>query len=117
MEIIRCYDVASTVIEEATKRFSPLWKIDEEKLDIFEEYCDAIDQLAKEFDGESFDVEVNETSMEIAVRVECNVPLLIKSQEDIFYELVKRAVRYSFSVSEDGNLLVEFIFPNLWEKA
>ena len=32
MEIIRCYDVASTVIEEATKRFSPLWKIDEEKL-------------------------------------------------------------------------------------
>lgn len=115
MSFIKCFDVASMVIDDATERFSPLWKPNSERLDIFKEYCDAIDKLSKEFDGESFEVEVDEISLEITVSLECD-EVIIESSNHILYELAKRTVKYGFSVSDEGNLLVKFVFPSLWDR-
>lgn len=116
MSFIKCFDVADMIIDEATKRFSPLWKMNEERLDIFKEYCKGVDTLAEEFDGESIEVEVDEITLEVTVILECD-EVIIETDNHMLYELAKRTIRYGFSTSEDGNLLVKFVFPSLWDKA
>lgn len=115
MSFIKCFDVINMVVEEANNRFSPLWKINNDKLSVLKQYSEAIDKLSKEFSGVSFDVEVDEISMEITIALECD-EIIIEDEKHLFYELAKRTVRYSFSVSEDKNLLVKFVFPSVWEK-
>lgn len=115
MNLIKCYDVASMIIDEANERFKPLWKINDERLDMFKQYCAAIDSLIEEFEAESLDVEVDEITLETTIIMECD-EIIIESTNHIFYELAERAVRYGFSVSEDGSLAVKFVFPTLWDK-
>lgn len=115
MSFVKCYDVATMVIEDANERFNPLWKINTERLNIFKQYCDAIDALSKEFNGKSFEVEVDEITMDVTVALECD-EIIIERDNHPIYELAKRTVRYGFSVSEEGNLIVKFVFPGLWDK-
>lgn len=115
MSFVKCFDTASMVIDDATERFGPMWKINGERLDVLKQYCDAIDLLSEEFGGKSFEIEVDEITMEITITLECD-EIVIESPEHLLYELAKRTVRYGFSVSEEGNLLVKFVFQNLWEK-
>ena len=114
MSFVKCYDVAAMVIEDANERFNPLWKINAEKLDIFKQYCDAADALSEEFNGESFEVEVDEITMNVTVALECDEVIIGRDNHPL-YELAKRAVRYGFSVSEEGNLVIKFVFPGLWD--
>lgn len=116
MSFVNCFDTASMVIEDANERFAPLWKVDLEKLNVFKQYCGAVDLLAEEFDGESYEVEVDEITMEISVALECG-EIVIKSKDHVLYELAKRAVRCGFSAASDDNLLVRFVFPSIWDKA
>ena len=51
MAFVNCFDVVSMVVEEATKQFAPLWKLDKECNRIFEQYFSVIDSLAEEFGG------------------------------------------------------------------
>ena len=61
--VIKCFDVVNMVVEEGSNQFKPLWKVYQEKLDIFHEYCDAIDGILKEFDGDSIDVDIDDIKM------------------------------------------------------
>lgn len=60
---VKCFDVVSMVVDEATDQFSQLWKINKERYEILKQYCDVLDSLVEEFDGESFNVEVDDISM------------------------------------------------------
>lgn len=113
--MIKCFDVVSMVVDEANCRFSPLWKIDKEKHDILKQYCDYMDKLSADFGGKSFDVEVDEIKMTIQIVLECP-DIIIEQPTHYFYELAKRAVNFGFSVSEDGNLNISFVFPSIWER-
>ena len=112
-EFVKCFDVVSSVVDEATKRFS--LKVNEENYDILQQYCEYIDCLAEEFYGESFDVEVDEIKMTIAIRMECT-SMLIKTKEHEYYSLAEQALSVGFSVTEDGNVCIEFVFPSVWER-
>lgn len=116
MSFVKCFDVASMVIDDASERFSPIWRLNDERINILKEYCDTIDKLSEEFNGTSFEVEVDDISMEITVVLECE-EVIIESSKHIFYELLKRTVRYGFSVSDEGSLLVKFVFPSIWDRA
>lgn len=116
MSFIKCFDIASMVIDDATERFRPSMRLNHERVGIFKQYCSALDELSNEFEGESFEVEVNEITMEITVSLECD-EVVIESSNHVFYELVKRAVKYGFRTSEEGNLIIKFVFPSLWDKA
>lgn len=114
---VKCFDVVSMVVEEANERFGSLWKVDESKQDILCQYCDAIDEIADEFDGESYDVEVDEITMSIKIILECG-DMLIKDKNHVIYKLFDRSIRFGFSVSEEEHMLcVMFEFPSIWEKA
>lgn len=116
MSFVKCFDVVDMIIKEANNRFSPLWKVDEEKFKVLKQYSEAIDKLSEEFEGVSYDVEVDEISMEVSIVLECD-EIIIENKNHILYELMKRTIKSVFSVSEDGeNLAVKFVFPSIWEK-
>lgn len=115
MSFVKCFDVVSMVVEEATKQFTPLWKLNDESNKILEQYCSVIDSLADEFDGECFDVTVDDTAMTITIIMECS-EMEIESKVHKFYSLVQRSKTLGFSVSERGNLNVKLVFPSIWTR-
>lgn len=112
---VKCFDAVSMVVDEATSQFAPLWRINEERYRILEQYCNALDSLAEEFDGESFSVEVDDISMTITITMECP-EMTIESQNHKFYSLAQRAMTFGFSISDSGLLCVKFVFQSIWEK-
>lgn len=116
MSFVKCFDAVSMVVEEATKQFAPFWELDDDNYKILKQYCTVIDSLAEEFDGESFDVSVDNIKMTVEIILECT-DITIESASHIFYKLAQRSNTLGFSVSEDGNLNVKFVFPSVWRKS
>jgi sRNA-binding carbon storage regulator CsrA len=115
MKSIKSFDAVYPVVAEATKTFSPSWKLNEERLDILKEYCDVIDDLIHEFDGSSIEVEIVDIKKNIKITIECP-EITILSKQHMYYELVERSVEFGFSLSDDDNLNVKFVFPSVWEE-
>lgn len=114
---LKCFDIAEMVIGEAAKQFSPIWIVDEEKKEIFKQYCDVLDSISEEFDGEAFEIDVDDVRMTISVKLFCR-ELTIEDKSHPFYALAKRALSMSFEYEkEDRNMSVEFVFPSIWNKA
>ena len=86
---VNCFDVVSMVVDEATAQFAPLWNINKEKYRILKQYCGVIDSLAEEFNGESFDVDVDDIAMTITIKMGCH-DVTIESQNHKYYSLLKK---------------------------
>ena len=116
MADIKCYDIAEMVLDEAAERFAPQFTEDEEKKRIFRQYCDTLDQLAAEYGGQSFEIEVNETSMAISVTMECG-EITIYEKTGRFYQLAERANSVTIRHGEGDSVAIKFVFPPIWSKA
>ena len=114
MSKVKCFDVVESVVEVANERFAPIFTLDEHKYDVLKNYCEAIDDLSDEFDGEYFEVDIDEDTMEVKISLEC-LDITIESREHVICELAKRSVRMSFSTSGE-NVRVSFVFPSIWKK-
>lgn len=114
---LKCFDIAEMVIDEATNQFSPIWIVNDDKKGIFKQYCDVLDSISEEFDGEAFEVDVDDVKMTISVKFFCS-EFTIENESHPFYALAKRALSMSFAYEkEDRNMSVEFVFPSIWDKA
>lgn len=116
MSFVNCFDVASMVIDEANIRFHPMFKENKEKKKVLKEYCDSIDRIAREFDGSSFTVEVDEELMTISITMACP-DIVVKTKEHRLYDLIERSMKVSFSADETGLLNTTFVFPSIWDRA
>lgn len=96
MPFVNCFDVVQMVTDEASAQFAPLFCENKEAKAILHQYCDAIDVLAREFDGVTFEASVHDESMEVSVTFECP-DIVIRTQKHRFYDLVEHsnAVRFS----------------------
>jgi len=119
---MKLFDIVSCVVEEGCTQFNDAaalvgayeWVIHEQRYEILATYCDAIDKISEEFDGISYDVEMDEATGEITISLEC-ADFSATTSEHVFFELIKHTVKWGFSVSEDGNLLMTFRFPSVFE--
>lgn len=116
LTFVKCYDIVSDVVDEATKRFSPIWNLDDIKYHILKEYCEAFDALAKEFDGEYFEVEVDEEMMTVCISTGCR-EITIESKKHKMYDLIERANAFSLSADDEGMVVAKFAFPSVWTHA
>lgn len=66
---MRCFDVATEVLKEADTRFQPLFVRNEEKEAEIQGYCDLVDALVVFTNVFSYEVEVNEDTLEVYLRV------------------------------------------------
>ncbi len=113
--MITCYDVADGILSEAGRKFAPGFAENAEKRKNVKVYCEVIDRLAAEFDGISFEVEVDPSALKIHMRLEC-VDLALESPNHELYDLAGCAESCIFSQSEEGNLLIDFVFPGIWDR-
>lgn len=116
MSEIKCYDVVLWVVDEATERFSPLWEIDNENLNILRQYCEIMDDILKEFDGSEFTVDVDEVNLTVSIEAVFE-DITIQETAHPFYDIVKRAISVSFNQSNDGDIAVKLVFPSVWKRA
>lgn len=116
MNNIKCFDTANEVIKRASDRFSPVWGINEQKLNIFKQYCSAIDSLSIGLDAGSIGVSVDDISMHIYIGLECD-ELTVDTKDHVFNQLAKRAISCQFALVRRGVLMIRFEFPSIWDKA
>lgn len=102
MSFVNCFDVVQMVTDEASAQFAPLFCGNKEAKAILHQYCDAIDVLAWEFDGVTFEASVHDESMEVSVTFECP-DIVIRTQKHRFYDLVERSNAVRFSHGEGGS--------------
>ncbi len=112
MSFVNCFDVVQMVTDEASAQFAPLFCGNKEAKTILHQYCDAIDVLAREFDGVTFEASVHDESMEVSVTLECP-DIVIRTQTHRFDDLVERSNAVRFSHSEGDTAAVEFVFPSI----
>lgn len=116
MSAVKCFDVVESVTEEATQRFAPVFTENQERKDILKQYCEAIDQLIDDISGSSIEVEVDEIKMTISIAIGCE-EIIIYPDNDLFYKLAERALVIKFYPDEDDqSMVMEFVFPSIWEK-
>lgn len=115
MSCINCFDIVSEIIDEASSQFGSMWSVSREKLDILKQYCSVLDNIAKESNGESFEVEVNDITMEISISLECN-DIIIRNVDGVYADLFQRAVFIEFYTTSNGNVVMKLKFPSVWEK-
>ena len=114
--MVKIFDVAEAVINEACKKFGETFVINAENYEIFKGYCEALDTTLKEFSASTFSVDVDETTKEIEIVFNCE-EIIIDDKKHIFYELISRAVSFSVCTPSADVLIVYFKFPSLWDKA
>lgn len=113
MNKIKCFDIASEVIDEANKRFFPSWEINNDDYNLFKKHCDAIDTISDTIGCVSISISVDEITMLITLSIECS-SIFSEKKDDVIRGLIKSSTKVKFSSGEDGNLIVDFVFPSLW---
>lgn len=115
MAFVNCFDVVSMVVEEAANRFSPIYDLNEDKYKFLKDYCSVIDDIFKEFDGEYYDVEVDEITMKVSIAFGCDL-ITITSSKHRLYEIMRHACSVEFC-EKNGKIEVRLVFPSLWDRS
>lgn len=111
---IKTFDIANMIIKEADKKFGDNYSLNEEKVEIFKEYCDALDEIVNEFNCNATDISVDEESKTIVINLETDY-MSIDGNEHVFYELAERSISFWFNYCNDSELQISFVFPALWD--
>ena len=112
---VKCYDVVSEVIDEASSQFAPLWVEDAKKRNALKLACEFIDSYVEDFGIIAFAVEVDEVELSISITIECDS--INVDAKDKFIALLKGTTGVKFSISEHNMLDVTLKFPTIWVKA
>lgn len=109
---VKCFDVASMVIEEATKQFGSTLRLDDGKLAELEKQCEVIDTIAGYFDGVSYEVTVDNETTDITIALVCGeITILNKSSS---FDVVKCAKKLKFGAVDNEHFQVDFVFDGVW---
>lgn len=115
MSFAKCFDVVSVVTEEASKQFGIAWRVDKDKERALENDCVIIDALSEEFNGVSFEVDINEISMDITVSLVCT-EMIIESPSHKLYDVLQHTKKFAVKRADDDGIQLDFVFPGIWEK-
>lgn len=115
MSFINFFDLANSVIDDATEQFEPEYQEVDELRDEFDDCCDIIDDIIEDVLAEGFEVDVDEDSKDIIVRIE-TINVEADTIDAHFYEAVERCKSFNLSQNEKGDLVVTFVFPGVWKK-
>lgn len=118
MSLVKCFDVVSMVTDEAGSQFGRLWEVDKEKELALKKCCEIIDTLAEEFGGISYEVEVDDITMDITVSLVCN-EIVVEGAEHGLYSSMQCAKRFAVKRATEGEetIQLDYVFPGIWNKA
>jgi len=114
MKKITCWEVASIVIDEVTSGIKGKYvECDAAKRKV-EQLCSCVDEVCRDFDAKSFAVDVDTSTMEIIVDMECED--FEAKHGDSLFVLTGSARRFSIRVSDEDSecVKVRFVFEGIW---
>lgn len=111
---VKCFNIVKAVTDEASNQLGSTWTLDVRRFAILKQYCEAIDNLASWCDAEAFEVEVDDILLTISIAMECP-EITVDKTTGIFFDLLERSLRASFSTTADtGALVIRLTFPSVW---
>ena len=114
MSISKCSAAVSVAVEDVTARLSPHWVKNEEKYRGLALACKNIDSFMKDFDATKLIVEVS-GEREIIISVETTL-VSVCDKKHPFFSLTKNTTGFGFRVSDEGEIVTEFIFQSIWDR-
>ena len=111
------FDVAQMVFDDANERFAPPFVMKEDRMEIFRQYCSVVDMILKEFNGETLEISMDESSMQITVRIGIDSLIVDRPERSLIMELLSGAESFAIEKGDDSPLLLTLVFPSLWERA
>ena len=114
---LQSFPIAKMVIDEATDRFAPIFRLNEENLGIFKDYCEqSFDPIIAAQDVESFTCEVDEETMDVRITLGM-FTLESTDPNGPVQKLMHVAKSFEVKNPDGENVEVIFTFPPLWQKA
>lgn len=117
MSFAKCFDVVKMVTDEATVQFGSLLRVDKEREDSLNLCCRMIDNIAKRFNGVSYEADVNDITTDITVSLVCDGFEIDNTSDDEFYVLAAQAKQLKFKQCDTDALQMDFVFGGIWTKA
>lgn len=116
MGFIKCFDVVEMVTDEATKQFGRLFTESNEGKQWLKEYCKKVDTIAEQFNGVSYEVDVDDETMDITISLVCGEFETDKTST-AFHEVMQGAKKVAFKSGDSGEIQIDFILSGIWNKA
>lgn len=110
----KCYDIAESVIDEATKQFHRMTESPKGK-ELLKSLCEKIDVFIDAVDADGFSIVVDEATTEISLYVLCP-EFVIEDKNHSLLNVLSSSAEFHLRKSEDVEDDVEFQFvvPGIW---
>ena len=114
---LKSFSVVKTVINNASERFSPEYRLCEDRFEILEDYCKGFDSMIDGLDCTEFSCDVNEEDMTVCVMIAVDTIAEENPRSGFLQQLIARSLRFSIENTDGENIRLSFVFPSLWEPA
>lgn len=110
------FDTAMEIIDAFSKEHSERLELASERLDIFAEYCKAIDLIADYNSAKCVAFKIDDDNDDSTVICKMMLPELVAvTSRSLFCDLVARSIDFSVENVEKAVVLT-FVFPSLWKE-
>lgn len=110
------FDTAMEIIDTFSKEHSERLELVSERLDIFAEYCEAIDLIADYNSAKCVAFKIEDDNDDNTVICKMMLPELVAAtSRSLFCDLVARSIDFSVENVEKAVVLT-FVFPSLWKE-
>ena len=110
------FDTAMETIDAFSKEHSERLELVSERLDIFAEYCEAIDLIADYNSAKCVAFKIEDDNDDNTVICKMMLPELVAvTSRSLFCDLVARSIDFSAENVEKAVVLT-FVFPSLWKE-
>lgn len=110
------FDTAKEIIDTFSKEHSKRLELVSESLDIFAEYCEAIDLIADYNSAKCVAFKIEDDNDDNTVICKMMLPELVTAtSRSLFCDLVARSIDFSVENVEKAVVLT-FVFPSLWKE-
>lgn len=110
------FDTAMEIIDTFSKEHSERLELISERLDIFAEYCEAIDLIADYNNAKCVAFKIEDDNDDNTVICKMILPELVTAtSRSLFCDLVARSIDFSVENVEKAVVLT-FVFPSLWKE-
>lgn len=110
------FDTAMEIIDTFSKEHSERLELISERLDIFAEYCEAIDLIADYNSAKCVAFKIEDDNDDNTVICKMMLPELVAAtSRSLFCDLVARSIDFSVENVEKVVVLT-FVFPSLWKE-
>ena len=110
------FDTAMEIIDAFSKEHSERLELVSERLDIFAEYCEAIDLIADYNSAKCVAFKIDDDNDDSTVICKMMLPELVAvTSRSLFCDLVARSIDFSAENVEKAVVLT-FVFPSLWKE-